>query len=51
MPSLEILKQTAEGIQNRLVGFELLDRGVPRHSEIADEAGNIIGRGHLDTVS
>lgn len=46
MPSLEILRQTkAEGIKNRLVGFELLERGVPRHDyEILDAEGNVIGR-------
>lgn len=37
-------KQKAEGIQRRLVGFELTDKGIPRHGyEIVDEAGTPIG--------
>lgn len=41
----EILQQQKEaGVQRRLVGFELLDKGIPRHGyEICDEAGNTIG--------
>jgi len=34
-----------EGVQNKLVGFELTERGIPRQGyEIADASGNIIGR-------
>lgn len=46
MPSRDILLKTKEeGIQNRLVGFELVDRGIPRHGyEIVDENDNVIGR-------
>lgn len=42
----ENLKAEKEaGIVNRLVGFEMIDRGIPRHGyEIADAEGNIIGR-------
>ena len=37
-------KQKAEGVQRKLVGFELIDKGIPRHGyEICDEAGNTIG--------
>lgn len=37
-------QQKAEGIKRRLVGFELADKGIPRHGyEIVDEAGNNIG--------
>lgn len=37
-------KQKTEGVQRKLIGFELLDRGIPRHGyEICDEAGNTIG--------
>ncbi|MBF90351.1 MAG: glycine cleavage system protein T [Flavobacteriales bacterium] len=37
-------KQKEEGVSRRLVGFELLDRGIPRKDyEIADAKGNIIG--------
>ena len=33
------------GVANKLVGFEMIDRGIPRHGyEIADADGNIIGR-------
>jgi aminomethyltransferase len=37
-------KQKAEGIKRKLVGFEMIDRGIPRHHyEIKDAAGNTIG--------
>jgi aminomethyltransferase len=37
-------KQKAEGISRRLVGIEMIDKGIPRHGyEIADEQGNKIG--------
>ncbi len=37
-------KQKADGVARKLVGFEMLDRRVPRHDyEIADAEGNIIG--------
>lgn len=41
----EILeKQKAEGITRKLVGFEMVDKGIPRHGyEIVDEKGNKIG--------
>ncbi len=40
----ELKKQKEEGVTKKLVGFELIDRGIPRHDyEIADSAGNIIG--------
>lgn len=39
-----LLKQKAEGLKRRLCGFELLDRGVPRHGyEICNAAGEQIG--------
>lgn len=38
-------KQKIEGVQRKLVGFELIDKGIPRHGyEICDETGNIIGQ-------
>lgn len=42
----ENLKAEKEaGVVNKLVGFEMIDRGIPRHGyEIADAEGNIIGR-------
>lgn len=37
--------QKEAGIQKKLVGFEMIDRGIPRHDyEIADGDGNIIGK-------
>lgn len=37
--------QKEAGIVNKLVGFEMIDRGIPRHDyQIVDEAGNVIGR-------
>lgn len=42
----EILeKQKAQGIKRKLVGFEMIDRGIPRHDYlIKDAAGNEIGK-------
>jgi aminomethyltransferase len=38
------LKHKNEGTTRRLVGFEMIDRGIPRHYyEICDAAGNTIG--------
>nr|WP_132398977.1 glycine cleavage system aminomethyltransferase GcvT [uncultured Pedobacter sp.] len=40
-----LLAQKEAGIQKKLVGFEMIDRGIPRHNyEIADAEGNIIGK-------
>jgi aminomethyltransferase len=41
----EILqKQKEEGIRRKLVGFEMVDKGIPRHHyEICDKEGNAIG--------
>jgi len=37
-------KQKAEGIERKLVGFEMIDKGIPRHGyEIKDYAGAVIG--------
>jgi len=42
-PILE--KQKAEGIQQKLVGFEMIDKGIPRHDyEIKDFSGATIGK-------
>ncbi|HTJ14992.1 MAG TPA: glycine cleavage system aminomethyltransferase GcvT [Dinghuibacter sp.] len=42
-PFLE--RQKAEGVKRKLVGFEMVDKGIPRHDYvIADAAGNPIGR-------
>ena len=37
-------KQKGEGIKRKLIGFEMLERGIPRHSyQIVDKEGNLIG--------
>jgi len=37
--------QKANGVSKKLVGFEMIDRGIPRHDyQIADSAGKIIGK-------
>ncbi len=41
--ALSVQKQ--EGVKRKLVGFEMLERGIPRHDyEICDAAGNTIGK-------
>lgn len=38
-------KQKAEGVKRKLVGFEMIDRGIPRHDyKIKDADGNEIGK-------
>lgn len=38
-------KQKEEGVKRKLVGFELLEKGIPRHDyEIVDKNGNTIGK-------
>jgi aminomethyltransferase len=40
-----IEQQKVNGVTTKLVGFEMIDRGIPRHDyEIADSNGNIIGK-------
>jgi aminomethyltransferase len=42
--SENLKKQKEEGIKRKLIGFELTERGIPRHDyEITDKDGNIIG--------
>ncbi|TDG37865.1 glycine cleavage system aminomethyltransferase GcvT [Pedobacter changchengzhani] len=37
--------QKVAGVTKKLVGFEMIDRGIPRHDyEIADAEGNVIGK-------
>jgi aminomethyltransferase len=39
------LSQKEKGVEKKLVGFEMIDRGIPRHDyPIADVNGNIIGK-------
>lgn len=38
-------QQKTNGVQRRLVGFEMIDKGIARHDyEIIDETGNLIGK-------
>ena len=40
-----LLAQKEAGIVNKLIGFEMIDRGIARHDyQIADADGNVIGR-------
>jgi len=39
-----LLNQKTNGVSKKVVGFELIDKGIPRQDyEICDEAGNVIG--------
>lgn len=39
-----LAKQKAEGVERKLVGFEMIEKGIPRHGyEIKDAEGNDIG--------
>ncbi len=43
--SKALLEQKEKGVSKKLVGFEMIDRGIPRHDYlIADAAGNTIGK-------
>ena len=38
-------KQKEEGVTRKLIGFEMIERGIPRHDyEICDANGNVIGK-------
>ncbi|VXB73441.1 Aminomethyltransferase [Flavobacterium sp. 9AF] len=42
--SENLKKQKEEGVSRKLVAFEMIERGIPRHDyEIADANGNIVG--------
>jgi aminomethyltransferase len=42
--SENLKKQKEAGVSRKLVGFEMIERGIPRHDyEIADANGNIVG--------
>lgn len=50
--SENLKKQKEEGISQKLVGFEMVDKGIPRHDyEIADESGTVIGKVTSGTMS
>lgn len=45
-------KQKAEGVSRKLVGFEMIDRGIPRHGyPLKDMDGNVIGNVTSGTMS
>jgi aminomethyltransferase len=42
--SESLKKQKEAGVSRKLVGFEMIERGIPRHDyEIADSNGNVVG--------
>ena len=42
--SAALLKQKEEGVKRKLIGFEMIDRGIPRHGySIIDKNSNVIG--------
>src|SRR5690554_1920883 len=50
--SENLKKQKEEGVKRKLVGFELVERGIPRHGyEIVDANGNSIGTVTSGTMS
>jgi aminomethyltransferase len=43
--STALQQQKQDGVQRKLVGFEMIDRGIPRHDyDIVDADGNVIGK-------
>jgi len=47
-----LLKQKNEGVERRLKGFIMIDRGIPRqHYEVVDAAGKVIGEVTSGTMS
>jgi aminomethyltransferase len=45
-------KQKEEGVKRKLVGFKMIDRGIPRHDyTIKDLAGNVIGKVTSGSIS
>lgn len=47
-----LLKQKEEGLKKRLVGFEMVDKGIPRHDyEIVNNNNEVIGRVTSGTMS
>jgi len=47
-----LFMQKQEGVERKLRGFEMIDRGIPRHDyELTDQDGNVIGRVTSGTMS
>ncbi|CAN5296331.1 glycine cleavage system aminomethyltransferase GcvT [soil metagenome] len=50
--SAALKKQKEEGVKRKLVGFKMVDKGIPRHDyPIKDVAGNVIGKVTSGTIS
>jgi aminomethyltransferase len=50
--SASLKKQKEEGVKKKLVGFKMIDRGIPRHDYvIKDASGNTIGKVTSGTMS
>jgi len=50
--SANLKKQKEEGVKKKLVGFKMIDRGIPRHDYvIKDSSGNNIGKVTSGTMS
>ncbi len=50
--SSAIKKQKEEGVKKKLVGFKMIDKGIPRHDyPIKDAAGHVIGKVTSGTLS
>ncbi len=50
--SAAIKKQKEEGVSKKLVGFKMVDKGIPRHDySIKDATGNVIGKVTSGTMS
>jgi aminomethyltransferase len=50
--SANLKKQKEEGVKKKLVGFKMIDRGIPRHDyPIKDANGNVIGKVTSGTMS
>ena len=50
--SASLKKQKEEGVKKKLVGFKMIDRGIPRHDYvIKDASGNAIGKVTSGTMS
>jgi aminomethyltransferase len=50
--SSNLKKQKEDGVKRKLVGFKMLEKGIPRHDyAIKDSSGNVIGKVTSGTIS
>jgi aminomethyltransferase len=50
--SANLKKQKEQGVQKKLVGFKMTEKGIPRHDyQIKDASGNVIGKVTSGTIS